>query len=166
MALTRFMQVIIITVMVSRQFAHGRLRSSNQRSLVQEIVETADDHPTAQEVFERARKRIPSISLGTVYRNLQLLVDEGLLSERKVDNRPARYEANRHRHYHICCSQCGALEDLSIPYQKLLDRRVQKTVRYKLQEHRMEFYGICPQCQAGAQERARPTTSALMEKPK
>jgi len=150
--------------MVSRQFAHGRLRSSNQRSLVQEIVETADDHPTAQEVFERARTRIPSISLGTVYRNLQLLVDEGLLSERKVGNRPARYEANRHRHYHIFCSQCGGLEDLSIPYQKLLDRRVQKTVRYRLQGHSMEFYGICPQCQADAQERARPAASALMEK--
>ena len=153
--------------MASRaQFARGRLRSSNQRSLVQEIVESADDHPTAQEVFERARKRIRSISLGTVYRNLQLLVDEGLLSERKVDNRPARYEADRHRHYHICCSQCGALEDLSIPYQKLLDRRVQKTVRYKLLEHHMEFYGICPECQAGAQERAGPAGSALMEKPK
>jgi len=153
--------------MASRaQFARGRLRFSNQRSLVQEIVESAHDHPTAQEVFDRARKRIPSISLGTVYRNLQLLVDEGLLSERKVDNRPARYEANRHRHYHICCSRCGALEDLSVPYQKLLDRRVQKMVRYKLQEHRMEFYGICPQCQAAAQERARPAASAPLGKPK
>ncbi len=148
------------------QFASGKLRYSNQRSLVHQIVESAHDHPTAQAVFERARKRIPSISLGTVYRNLQLLVEEGLLLERKVDNRPARYEANRYRHYHICCSQCGALEDLSVPYQKLLDRRVQKMVRYKLQEHRMEFYGICPQCQADAQERARPAASAQMGKPK
>jgi Fe2+ or Zn2+ uptake regulation protein len=148
------------------QFAFRKLRSSNQRSVVQQVVESAHDHPTAQAVFDRARTRIPSISLGTVYRNLQLLVQEGLLLERKVDDRPARYEANRSRHYHICCFQCGALENLSVPYQKLLDRRVQKMVRYKLQEHRMEFYGICPQCQADEQDRARPAASAQMGKAK
>jgi len=74
--------------------------------------------------------------------------------ERKVDGRPARYEAARFRHYHICCLRCGALEDLSVPYQTLLDRRVQKMVRYKLHEHRMEFYGICPECQADAKNTA------------
>ena len=147
------------------QFARRKLRSSTQRSLVHQIVESARDHPTAQAVFERARKRIPSISLGTVYRNLQLLVEQGLILERKVDDRPARYEANRYRHYHICCLQCGALEDLSVPYQTLLDRRVQKMVRYKLQEHRMEFYGICPECQAGAQKPA-PAAIAQVAKQK
>ena len=136
-----------------------RLRSSSQRSLVHQIVVAAPDHPTAQAVFERARKRMPAISLGTVYRNLQLLVEQDLLLERKVGSRPARYEANRFRHYHICCSRCGALEDLSVPYQELLDRRVQKLVRYKLQEHRMEFYGICPQCQAADRKRARPAAA-------
>jgi Fe2+ or Zn2+ uptake regulation protein len=144
------------------QFVSRKLRSSNRRKVVHQIVESAHDHPTAQVVFERARQRIPSISLGTVYRNLQLLVEEGLLLERKVDDRPARYEANRYRHYHICCLQCGALEDLSVPYQTVLDRRVQKMVRYKLQEHRMEFYGICPQCQADAEERAQTAASAQM----
>ena len=142
--------------------AQRKLRSSNQRSLVHQIVVSAHDHPTAQTVYERARKRIPSISLGTVYRNLQLLVEQGLLLERKVGNRPARYEANRYRHYHVCCLQCGALEDLSVPYQEVLDRRVQKMVRYKLQEHRMEFYGICPQCQTAARHRARPAAIARM----
>lgn len=150
---------------LSAESAHRKLRSSNQRCLVHQIVESAHDHPTAQAVFERARKRMSSISLGTVYRNLQLLVEQGLLLEQKVDNRPARYEANRYRHYHICCLQCGALEDLSVPYQEVLDRRVQKMVRYKLQEHRMEFYGICPQCQAGARQQARRAGIARTGKP-
>jgi Fur family transcriptional regulator, peroxide stress response regulator len=132
--------------------ANPARRHSLQRKLIHQIIEAAHDHPTAHSVFERARRKIPSISLGTVYRNLQLLVDQGLLLERKIGNRPARYEARRHRHYHICCVKCGALEDLSVPYQELLDRRVQRIVRYQLQEHRMEFYGICPQCQAGAHQ--------------
>ena len=150
----------------SAEPANRKLRSSNQRSLVLEIVQSAHDHPTAQAVFERARRRMPSISLGTVYRNLQLLVEQGFLSERKVDNRPARYEASRYRHYHICCVQCGALEDLSVPYQDGLDRRVQKMVQYKLQEHRMEFYGICPRCQGDAPQGAQPAAFAQHGKSK
>ncbi|HWP84687.1 MAG TPA: transcriptional repressor [Terriglobia bacterium] len=137
-------------------------RSTLQRQLVRRIVEDSRDHPTAQSVYERARQQIPSISLGTVYRNLQLLVEQGQLLERKIGNRPARYEARRQRHYHICCLRCGALEDLSVPYQEILDRRVQKLVRYKLQEHRMEFYGICPQCQSGARPRTKPAAMGRM----
>ena len=140
-------------------------RSSVQRQLVSRIIESSRDHPTAQSVFEQAREQMPSISLGTVYRNLQLLVDQGLLLERKIGNRPARYEGQRQRHYHICCVECGALEDLSVPYQEILDRRVQRMVRYQLQEHRMEFYGICPRCQTGARQRARPAAIARMGRP-
>ena len=135
----------------------GLRRSSSQRKLVREIIEEAHDHPAAQTVFERARKRMPSISLGTVYRNLQLLVGQGLLLERKIGNRPARYEAQRRRHYHISCVECGALEDLAVPYQEVLDRRVQRLVRYRLREHRMEFYGICPRCQTRSGGRRRAT---------
>jgi Fur family transcriptional regulator, peroxide stress response regulator len=140
-------------------------RSSVQRRLVHRIIESRRDHPTAQSVFEQAQEQMPSISLGTVYRNLQLLVDQGVLLERKIGNRPARYEANRHRHYHICCSECGVLEDLSVPYQEVLDRRVQRMVRYRLQEHRMEFYGVCPQCQNGARQRVRPASIPRVAKP-
>src|SRR5262249_46147952 len=146
--------------MFGTESVYRKLRSSNQRTLVRQIVELAHDHPTAHAVFERARRRMPSISLGTVYRNLQLLVEQGSLLERKVDGRPARYEASRCRHYHIGGSECGALDDLSVPYQETLDRRIQKMVLYKLQEHRMEFYGICPRCQADARGRARPAASA------
>jgi len=132
--------------MLASTTRHAR-RCSVQRQLLQRIIEQSRDHPTALVVFEKARAQMPTISLGTVYRNLQLLVDQGVLLERKNGNQPARYEANRQRHYHISCVECGALEDLSVPYQEVLDRRVQRMVRYRLQEHRMEFYGVCPRCQ-------------------
>ena len=132
-------------------------RSSLQRRLVHQIIEASHDHPTAHSVFERARKQMPSISLGTVYRNLQLLVEQGVVLERKTSRGSARYEARRQRHYHVCCVECGALEDLAVPYQEALDRRVERMVHYQLQEHRMEFYGICPQCQAKPGGRRRAT---------
>jgi Fur family transcriptional regulator, peroxide stress response regulator len=130
---------------VPSQRAH---RSSRQRQIVRQVLASSHDHPTAQTVLERARLQVPSISLGTVYRNLQLLVEQGLLLDRKIGKKPARYEGGRTRHYHVCCTECGVLEDLAVPYQEALDRRVERMVRYRLREHRMEFYGICPRCQA------------------
>jgi Fe2+ or Zn2+ uptake regulation protein len=123
-------------------------RQSAQRSLVFQIVADRCDHPTAQDVYEQARSQMPAISLGTVYRNLQRLVDQGKLLESKNGPKPARYEARRHRHYHIHCTECGALEDVSVRYQEALDRHVAKQLRYQLQEHRLEFFGVCPRCQA------------------
>lgn len=122
-------------------------RQTAQRNLVFHIVADRCDHPTAQDVFEQARGSMPAISLGTVYRNLQRLVNQGRLIESKNGHKPARYEARRHRHYHIHCTQCGSLEDVSVPYQEELDRKVARQLHYQLDEHRLEFYGICPTCQ-------------------
>ena len=136
-------------------------RKSRQRQLVLEIVGKSRTHPTAQEVFEQARRRLPAISLGTVYRNLRLLAKEGLLRENKIGNRSAHFEAPRERHYHIWCTACGRLEDLALSYQDSLDRKVGRLVPYRLREHRLEFYGLCPRCvdrRAGAGEMARRGT--------
>ncbi len=124
------------------------LRETEQRNLVLRILEMTEGHPTAQAVFEKARHEMPAISLGTVYRNLRLLVKQGTLIESKFGKMPARFEVRKQRHYHICCVDCGRLEDLAFPYQSGLDRRIERLARYQLQEHRMEFYGVCPQCQA------------------
>lgn len=123
-------------------------RKSRQRQLVFEIVGKSKAHLTAQEVFERARRRLPAISMGTVYRNLRRLAEEGLLRENKMGNRPAHFEVFQKRHYHIWCIQCGRLEDLTLPYQAFLDRGVERLVNYRLREHRLEFYGVCPRCSA------------------
>lgn len=135
----------------------GSRRGSIQRRLVQQIIETSTNHPTAHSVFEKARRKMPSISLGTVYRNLQLLAKEGAVVESKIGKKPARYESHKRRHYHVCCVECGSLEDLPFPYQTRLDRQVERMVQYRLREHRMEFYGICPRCQARPGGRKRAT---------
>ncbi len=124
----------------------GTARRSRQRRLVYEIVERSHKHPTAHQVFAQARRSIPAISLGTVYRNLRQLADEGHVRENKIGSEPARFEVPRRRHYHIWCIECGQLEDLTLPYQDALDRKAQRLVRYRLEEHRMEFFGVCPKC--------------------
>jgi len=124
----------------------GTARPSRQCRLVYEIVERSHSHPTAHQVFVQARRRLPSISLGTVYRNLRQLADEGHVQENKMGGEPARFEVPRQRHYHIWCIECGRLEDLTLPYQDALDRKAQRLVRFRLEQHRMEFFGVCPEC--------------------
>jgi Fe2+ or Zn2+ uptake regulation protein len=123
-------------------------RKTAQRDLVFHIVSERCDHPTARDVYEQARASLPAISLGTVYRNLQRLVEQGRVLESKNGQKPARYEARRRRHYHIHCTECGSLEDVSVPYQESLDRKVARQLNYRLDEHRLEFFGTCPACQA------------------
>ena len=122
------------------------LRESRQRRLVFEIVGRSHNHPTAHQVFDQARRRLPSISLGTVYRNLRRLAEQGRVKENKIGTKPGRFEVPHRKHYHIWCVECGRLEDLALPYQVALDRKAQRLVRYRLREHRMEFYGVCPSC--------------------
>lgn len=141
----------------------GTLKASLQRQVVREILERSDGHPTAQMVFEKARKRMPAISLATVYRNLRLLVKQGVLIESKIGNKPSRFETRKERHYHVCCVRCGSLEDLALPYQTALDRRVEQMARYQLREHRMEFFGICPRCQGRSHSRPNRANKQLYE---
>ncbi len=103
---------------------------------------------------------MPSISLGTVYRNLQILLSQNLLIESKIGRKPARYETRHHRHYHITCTVCGALEDVAVPYQQELDRKVAREMSCRLQEHRMEFLGVCPGCQKKQRNRLPARKSA------
>ena len=124
----------------------GTARQSRQGRLVFEIVERSRNHPTAHQVFDVARREAPAISLGTVYRNLRQLADEGRIQENKIGGEPARFEVPHRKHYHIWCVECGRLEDLTLPYQDALDRKAQRLVRYRLREHRMEFFGVCPEC--------------------
>jgi Fe2+ or Zn2+ uptake regulation protein len=129
-------------------------RDSRQRRLVFEIVERSRNHPTAHQVFDVARREAPAISLGTVYRNLRQLAEQGRIQENKIGGEPARFEVPHRKHYHIWCVECGRLEDLTLPYQGSLDRKAQRLVRYRLQEHRMEFFGVCPECRRSARHRA------------
>jgi Fe2+ or Zn2+ uptake regulation protein len=81
------------------------------------------------------------------------LADEGRVQENKMGGEPARFEVPRQRHYHIWCVECGRLEDLTLPYQDALDRKAQRLVRFRLEQHRMEFFGVCPEC--GRERRPR-----------
>jgi Fur family ferric uptake transcriptional regulator len=123
------------------------LRQTRQRELVLEIVRGTMDHPSADQVFRQARRRLPRIGLGTVYRNLKDLAAQGLIREIHAGGATARFDANMGRHYHIRCVDCGRLGDLPMSVDDGLEREAGRATSYEILGHQVEVLGRCPNCQ-------------------
>ena len=104
-------------------------------------------HPTAEEVFAMVRKRLPRISLGTVYRNLDLLCRTGqALRLESPAGGQRRFDGNTQRHYHIRCRRCGKVADLVMESFSALHQAVKDASGFEVLDHRLEFVGVCQEC--------------------
>ena len=119
-------------------------RFSYQREQIYQAVCDTCQHPTAQMVYERLRPELPRLSLGTVYRNLHQMAQEGRLVE--LDGPVARFDARLRPHAHFRCLTCGGVSDVdTLPYDERLDRLAASGGR-RVQGHSLVFTGICPAC--------------------
>lgn len=125
-------------------------RRSRQRDVVLEAVRSTMDHPTADWVYRQARRRLPRISLATVYRNLRRLAQEGTIREIHAGGHSARFDGNTGRHYHIRCLGCGRVNDLPMSVDTRLEREAARVMNYRILGHQVEIQGICPLCQAAS----------------
>src|SRR5262249_37030626 len=121
-------------------------RSSRQRDVVLSLVRSTMDHPTAEWVHKQARRRLPRIGLGTVYRNLERLVADGLIREVHTGGHAARFDGNTGRHYHIRCLGCGRVNDLPMSVNRSIEEEAGRAMNYKVLGHHVEVQGLCPQC--------------------
>ncbi|CAB5129257.1 Peroxide stress regulator PerR, FUR family [Olavius algarvensis associated proteobacterium Delta 3] len=122
-------------------------RMTQQRSVIlEEVRRDTDQHLTADEIYERVRKQLPRISLGTVYRNLEVLVELDEIQKLELSGSISRFDGNPKGHYHIRCMRCGRVDNAPVaPMQKLEDELYGSTV-YTIIGHRLEFTGLCPKC--------------------
>ena len=121
-------------------------RNSKQRQIVLNAVVHSNTHPTADWVYANIKAKHPSISLATVYRNLDVLCKQGYLGRVKVGNAPEYFDRNRAPHYHFSCTQCGALLDMPMEYNHGLDAAANQH-GLAVEGHVTVFYGLCPDCQ-------------------
>lgn len=122
------------------------LRVTNQAQTVFAIVKQADGHVTADQVYEQARKTLPRISLGTVYRNLDQLTDRNLISRVTVSG-VSHYEPYQQPHYHVVCQACRRIDDLPTNPASDIEDYFSRATNYKLTGHELILYGVCPNCQ-------------------
>ena len=127
-------------------YSKAPLRKTKQREVILEELNKVKTHPTADEIYDRVRKRLPNISLGTVYRNLEVLSESGVIKKLDLAGTQKRFDGDTHDHYHVRCKRCGCVDDLPgrpIPH---IDRLIEEMSDYLIESHRLEFMGYCPAC--------------------
>jgi len=121
------------------------LRRSRQRDRILELLQRNDAHPTALDLHEDVKKEFPSASLGNVYRNLNILVDQGLIRRLGGGSTFDRFEAGHDAHAHFICTNCGAIRDFHLPKMDKLNQHVE-AIGGTTKEIRLDVYGLCPDC--------------------
>ena len=122
------------------------LKYSRQRESIKANLMSRHDHPTADALYASIREKFPNISLGTVYRNLNLLVETGEILKLTCGNGPDHYDGNVTPHYHFVCRSCGAVTDLPMEPLADIDQKAQSCTADQIEDHTVFFFGRCANC--------------------
>ena len=122
-------------------------RMTPQRRILLEELTKMPWHPTVDELYTAVRKRLPRISLGTVYRNLEILAKQGIIQQLETAGSQKRFDGTTKRHYHIRCLRCGRIEDVKIKEEPDPVSELTSSAGYKVKGFSLEFLGYCPRCQ-------------------
>lgn len=123
----------------------SKYKKSRQRTRIMEIIQGSMGHFTAEDIYGILKKEFPMLSLGTVYRNLRVLKEQGIITEftlKSVDH----FDANTFPHCHFICKECGSIHDVPIPNNKGFKEGLNSAVPYHVEDFKMEFYGSCSEC--------------------
>ena len=121
-------------------------RNTRQRQVILDALRVMHTHPTAVELHEVARRRLPKLSLATVYRNLKSLVADGTVRRLDFDGAQTRFDADTVPHHHVHCVRCGRVDDVHGPQIHLPEAILRNANGYHVIGHRLGFSGICPGC--------------------
>ncbi len=137
---------------------------TRQREVVLDVVRRLDAHPTADEVYDHVRRRLPRVSLATVYRNLETLSEQGLIHKIGHCDIQMRFEADLHPHLHLRCIDCGDLRDAPLNPCGELEKAVKAMGAFKVFGYRLEFLYRCPECRKNGAGRKYVRTGKALRK--
>lgn len=128
------------------QLKSGGVRMTPQRYAILEYLMKSHVHPTADDIYRALSPQYPSLSVATVYNNLRLFVDAGLVRELTYGDDSSRFDADLSDHYHAICTSCGAITDFEHPPITAVEEAAARSTGFQVHGHRMEIYGLCPAC--------------------
>jgi len=117
-----------------------------QRDAVFQVILNREDHPTASEIFEAARQRLPTISYATVYNSLRYLKEAGLVHEISFGDSASRYDRETDRHDHAIINGCGKLVDFDLPQTSQLMQAAARKSHFKPESVHLTLRGLCAEC--------------------
>jgi len=156
-------RAVVLPVSGASLRARGK-RLTAPRALILDAVRATDAHPSAADVYRRVRRRLPRVSLATVYRNLRMLAAEGFLRARAHAS-GMRFDGNIAAHDHFTCVRCGRIFDVPPLVPRAVRARVASSTGFEVLEHRSEFYGRCAGCRRRDPRPIPPRRSYARTKP-
>lgn len=123
------------------------IRITPQRYAILEYLMQSDEHPTADDIYKALEKRFSSMSVATVYNNLRMLTELKVVRELSYGDRASHFDFITHDHYHAICKNCGKIVDFYYPGLEDVELAAGKLTGFQVAEHRLEVYGLCPDCQ-------------------
>jgi Fur family peroxide stress response transcriptional regulator len=136
------------------QLPRGRYHRSSQRDAILTFVRQSHAHPTAEAIYARLKQKNPRLSLGTVYRNLHILVSQGELRAIHFGSGRDRYDGHLEPHYHFVCRRSEELIDLDMAIHAELELEAARAARFQIETHSVVFHGLCPACRRAERPRA------------
>jgi Fur family ferric uptake transcriptional regulator len=124
-----------------------QLRMTNQREIILRELKKSKAHLAADELYDIVKKVMPRISLATVYRNLEILSEAGLIGKLEISGRQKRFDFDVSDHDHIYCVVCHRVDNLNIERKTVNSDKLGDEVGYTVTGYRVEIIGICPDCQ-------------------
>lgn len=126
----------------------ANLKHSKQRDAIKDYLSSTTSHPTADTVYTHVREDFPNISLGTVYRNLNLLANIGEAIKITTPDGGDRFDARTCPHYHFYCKSCGRIYDMEFDKMDEINRLAAQSFNGNIESHTTLFYGTCADCSA------------------
>ena len=120
------------------------LKATPQRLEIIKVLETMG-HVNIDTLYIELRKNFPSISLSTIYKNINKMIEKGFLSEVKLSGQKNMYELIKEHHSHVVCTRCKSMIDIHVNVSEVL-HKAQDISHYNLNESSLTFHGLCPQC--------------------
>ena len=134
-------------------------KRSKQRERLLELLGQTERHPSADWLYQALKKEFPRLSLGTVYRNLTILVEQKRIQKLPFGSTHDRYEVIKKPHCHLACDVCGCVQDFTMPNYAKINKQAQKMSRFNISRHRIDFFGTCEKCQTKLTTRKRKGVS-------
>ncbi len=122
------------------------VRITPQRHAILEYLISSESHPTADDIYKALEGDFPNMSVATVYNNLRVFRNAGLIKELTYGDASSRFDFVTHDHYHIICDECGTIVDFHHPGLEEVERLASHVTGFKVNSHRLEVYGTCPSC--------------------
>ena len=129
--------------------AHG-IAVTHQRQVLYQVMRSMDGHPSPEEVHAKVKRKIPAISLATVYKNIHLFVERGVLREVSLHHGSRRLEMNEADHHHMVCSRCKAISDVDASELGLPAQRKRLPGGFLVERYAVDVIGVCSRCQGNS----------------